>query len=226
MERSIFRAEKAFVPIQKHLDWGMGWIRIPPLGLQAGGPTTRPDLRGLGMVPKYLKLVPKYLKLALLHFFFLHFAHIVQQELDPLGEQDDDECEYEGVIDHPDYPEIEISHMDEAKCQKIENTFKTMELEPLETLREKTRHLDYFQKKVIETGLKYSLATGNWGIKTLTNKVGVAQVLNRLTYISSLSHLRRINTPIDKSGKLIPPRKLHNSTWGFLCPAEIGRAHV
>ena len=48
----------------------------------------------------------------------------------------------------------------------------------------------------------------------------MAQVLNRLTYISSLSHLRRCNTPIDKSGKLIPPRKLHNSTWGFLCPAE------
>ena len=44
--------------------------------------------------------------------------------------------------------------------------------------------------------------------------------MNRLTYISSLSHLRRINTPIDKSGKLIPPRKLHNSSWGFLCPAE------
>ena len=41
-----------------------------------------------------------------------------------------------------------------------------------------------------------------------------------LTYISSLSHLRRINTPIDKSGKLVPPRKLHNSSWGFLCPAE------
>ena len=45
-------------------------------------------------------------------------------------------------------------------------------------------------------------------------------MLNRLTYISSLSHLRRINTPIDKSGKLIPPRKLHPSSWGFLCPAE------
>ncbi len=73
----------------------------------------------------------------------------------------------------------------------------------------------------IENGLKRALATGDFGIKhTNSNKVGVAQVLNRLTYISSLSHLRRINTPIDKSGKLIPPRKLHNSTWGFICPAE------
>ena len=73
----------------------------------------------------------------------------------------------------------------------------------------------------IENGFKRALATGDFGIKQInSNKVGVAQVLNRLTYISSLSHLRRVNTPIDKSGKLIPPRKLHNSTWGYLCPAE------
>ena len=73
----------------------------------------------------------------------------------------------------------------------------------------------------IENGIKRALATGDFGIKQLnSNKVGVAQVLNRLTYISSLSHLRRINTPIDKSGKLIPPRRLHSTTWGFICPAE------
>jgi DNA-directed RNA polymerase II subunit RPB2 len=77
------------------------------------------------------------------------------------------------------------------------------------------------KSSTIENGLKRALSTGDFGIKNVsTAKVGVAQVLNRLTYISSLSHLRRINTPIDKSGKLIPPRKLHNTTWGFLCPAE------
>lgn len=78
----------------------------------------------------------------------------------------------------------------------------------------------------IENGIKRALATGDFGIKqTSSNKVGVAQVLNRLTYIGSLSHLRRVNTPIDKSGRLIPPRKLHNTTWGFLCPAETPEGH-
>ena len=73
----------------------------------------------------------------------------------------------------------------------------------------------------IENGIKRALATGDFGIKQINqNKVGVAQVLNRMTYVSTLSHLRRINTPIDKSGKLVPPRKLHNTTWGYLCPAE------
>ena len=73
----------------------------------------------------------------------------------------------------------------------------------------------------IENGLKRALSTGDFGIKHAnSNKVGVAQVLNRLNYVSSLSHARRVSTPTDKSGKLIPPRKLHNTCWGFLCPAE------
>jgi len=73
----------------------------------------------------------------------------------------------------------------------------------------------------IENGIKRALSTGDFGIKQVSsNKVGVAQVLSRLTYASSLSHSRRISTPIDKSGKLVPPRMLHNTSWGFLCPAE------
>jgi len=73
----------------------------------------------------------------------------------------------------------------------------------------------------IENGLKRALSTGDFGIKhTNSNKVGVAQVLNRLNYVSSLSHARRISTPTDKSGKLIPPRKLHNTSFGYTCPAE------
>lgn len=73
----------------------------------------------------------------------------------------------------------------------------------------------------IENGITRALATGDFSIKQMnSSKVGVAQVLNRLTYMSSLSHLRRINTPLEKSGELVAPRKLHNTTWGFICPAE------
>ena len=72
----------------------------------------------------------------------------------------------------------------------------------------------------IESVLKSALATGNWGMKNNINKQGVSQVLNRLTFMSSLSHMRRISTPIDSSGKLIAPRKLQNSQWGYVCPTE------
>jgi len=45
-------------------------------------------------------------------------------------------------------------------------------------------------------------------------------VLNRLTFASTLSHLRRVNSPIGRDGKLAKPRQLHNTLWGMVCPAE------
>jgi DNA-directed RNA polymerase beta subunit len=73
---------------------------------------------------------------------------------------------------------------------------------------------------IIDSGMRYALATGNWGIKNNKNKQGVAQVLNRMTYSATISHMRRINTPIEKSGKLVQPRKLHPTQWGIICPSE------
>ena len=76
------------------------------------------------------------------------------------------------------------------------------------------------KSSIITTGMKFALATGNWGAQKLSNKQGIAQVLSRLSYNSTLSHLRRVNTPIEKTGKLIAPRKLHPTQWGVMCPAE------
>ncbi|KAI9290813.1 DNA-directed RNA polymerase II subunit RPB2 [Neoconidiobolus thromboides FSU 785] len=75
---------------------------------------------------------------------------------------------------------------------------------------------------ILTNGLKYSLATGNWGDqqKAMSSKAGVSQVLNRYTFASTLSHLRRCNTPIGRDGKIAKPRQLHNTHWGMVCPAE------
>lgn len=75
---------------------------------------------------------------------------------------------------------------------------------------------------IITNGLKYSLATGNWGDqkKAASAKAGVSQVLNRYAFASTLSHLRRTNTPIGRDGKIAKPRQLHNTHWGLVCPAE------
>jgi DNA-directed RNA polymerase II subunit RPB2 len=82
----------------------------------------------------------------------------------------------------------------------------------------------FFKQSVIEMGIRYALATGNWGVKTLGSfqniRSGVAQVLNRMSYLSTLSHLRRINTPMEKNGKLVQPRKLENTQFGMICLAE------
>jgi DNA-directed RNA polymerase II subunit RPB2 len=74
----------------------------------------------------------------------------------------------------------------------------------------------------ITPGLQYQLATGNWGKNKdgAVVRTGVTQVLNRLTFLSALSHLRRLNTPLGREGKMAKPRQLHNTHWGMICPAE------
>ncbi|KAF2453520.1 DNA-dependent RNA polymerase II RPB140 [Lineolata rhizophorae] len=78
------------------------------------------------------------------------------------------------------------------------------------------------KSQTITNGLKYSLSTGNWGDQknAAKSKAGVSQVLNRYTYASTLSHLRRTNTPVGRDGKIAKPRQLHNTHWGLVCPAE------
>ena len=77
------------------------------------------------------------------------------------------------------------------------------------------------KSSTIENGLKRALSTGDFGMKpSMSSKVGVAQVLNRLSHPAALSHLRRVNKPYEKTGKQTPQRKLHASTYMFICPAE------
>lgn len=101
------------------------------------------------------------------------------------------------------------------------NTGSWRSTEDYENIINMTNIYKIMKSTTIENGINRALATGDFSIKqSNSSKVGVAQVLNRLTYVSSLSHLRRINTPIEKSGELIAPRKLHNTSFGYLCPQE------
>jgi DNA-directed RNA polymerase II subunit RPB2 len=80
---------------------------------------------------------------------------------------------------------------------------------------------------ILDVCLKSSLATGKFGSGKIggPSKDGVSQVLNRLNYMATISHLRRISTPIEKSGKLVAPRKQHNTQFGFVCPCETPEGH-
>jgi DNA-directed RNA polymerase II subunit RPB2 len=80
---------------------------------------------------------------------------------------------------------------------------------------------------IMDVCLKSSLATGNFSSGKIggPNKIGVSQVLNRMNYSAGISHLRRITTPIEKTGKLIAPRKQHNTQYGYICPCETPEGH-
>jgi DNA-directed RNA polymerase II subunit RPB2 len=77
---------------------------------------------------------------------------------------------------------------------------------------------------IVDVGMKSSLATGKFAIKIGTRD-GISQVMNRLTYLAGISHLRRISTPIEKTGKLVAPRKLHTSQNNYCCPCETPEGH-
>lgn len=66
----------------------------------------------------------------------------------------------------------------------------------------------------IEQGVKSAMMTGNWG-----KRKGVAQMYPRLTFLQSLSFLRRVDAPGGDSStmKLTGPRHYHPSQVGFLC---------
>ena len=113
-----------------------------------------------------------------------------------------------------------VKDMEKQVIREI-NTGSWRSKDDYENIINLTNIYKIIKSATIENGIKRALSTGDFGIKhSNSNKVGVAQVYNRLNYVSSLSHARRVSTPTDKSGKLVPPRKLHNTSWGYLCPAE------
>ena len=76
-----------------------------------------------------------------------------------------------------------------------------------------------FQERILENGFKKAFK-GNWGAEEHTKRPGAVQDLNRLSFNSALSHLRKINLPIDASAKVVGPRLLHSSQWGLIDPVD------
>jgi DNA-directed RNA polymerase subunit B" len=69
---------------------------------------------------------------------------------------------------------------------------------------------------VLTDRLQHPLATGNW----VGGRTGVSQLLDRTDYISTLSHLRRVISPLSRAQPHFEARDLHPTQWGRLCPSE------
>jgi DNA-directed RNA polymerase subunit B len=63
---------------------------------------------------------------------------------------------------------------------------------------------------------RHALATGNWG----RGRVGITQLLDRTNVVSTLSHLRRLQSPLSRSQPNFEARDLHPTHWGRVCPNE------
>ena len=78
---------------------------------------------------------------------------------------------------------------------------------------------EFFKDRLVEEGFRKAFK-GNWGAEAHTKRLGVVQGLNRLSYNSYISHLRKINLPFDSSAKITGPRLLHSSQWGIIDPVD------
>ena len=56
---------------------------------------------------------------------------------------------------------------------------------------------------------------GKWG-----GKDGVSQELSRFAYLGTVANLRRVNLDMDKNTRAIEARRLHGSSWGYMCPSD------
>jgi DNA-directed RNA polymerase II subunit RPB2 len=78
---------------------------------------------------------------------------------------------------------------------------------------------EFFKERVVESGFRKAFK-GNWGSQAHTKRLGVVQDLNRLSWNTFISHLRKINLPLDASAKVVGPRHLNSSQWGFIDPVD------
>lgn len=76
-----------------------------------------------------------------------------------------------------------------------------------------------FKERIVEKGFKVGFK-GNWGSTEHTKRLGLVQDLNRLSWFTFISHLRKINLPLDPTAKIVGPHLLHNSQWGIIDPVD------
>jgi DNA-directed RNA polymerase II subunit RPB2 len=105
---------------------------------------------------------------------------------------------------------------------KIENEFHyhkgEYREENLTQLIEKN-YISFFKERIVESGFRKGFK-GNWGAQTHTKRLGIAQDLNRLSYFTFISQLRKIVLPLDATSKVVGPRLLNSSQWGYLDPID------
>jgi DNA-directed RNA polymerase II subunit RPB2 len=77
----------------------------------------------------------------------------------------------------------------------------------------------FFKDRDVEAGFKKAFK-GNWGSEAHTKRLGAVQDLNRLSWNTYISHLRKINLPIDSTSKVVGPRLLNSSQWGYIDPID------
>ena len=77
----------------------------------------------------------------------------------------------------------------------------------------------FFKERIVEDGFKRGFK-GNWGADVNTKRLGLVQDLNRLSWFTHISHLRKTSLPLDPTAKIVGPHLLHSTQWGLIDPVD------
>jgi len=89
----------------------------------------------------------------------------------------------------------------------------------LERIRSRSREIKLetlVRADIITNRIMHAMATGNW----VGGRTGVSQILDRTNYLATISHLRRVVSPLSRTQPHFEARELHATQWGRLCPNE------
>lgn len=64
--------------------------------------------------------------------------------------------------------------------------------------------------------IKFAMSTGNW----IGRATGVSKFMDRVNYLSPLTDLRKVKSPLNKNRELYEARDVHGTHWGRLDPIE------
>lgn len=77
----------------------------------------------------------------------------------------------------------------------------------------------FFEERITENGFLKAFK-GDWGATEYSKREGVSQKLNRLSYNSAITHLRKCVLQLDESAKVVAPHLLNSSQWGIFDPVD------
>ncbi len=108
--------------------------------------------------------------------------------------------------------------LDELFRNSFQSVMKDLKYQLEKTFNKKrgVRLKPAIRQDLLTQKILHSMATGNW----IGGRTGVSQLLDRTSNMATLSHLRRIISPLTRSQPHFEARDLHPTQWGRICPNE------
>ncbi len=84
------------------------------------------------------------------------------------------------------------------------------------TRRRKLNISTVVRPDAISERIRFAMATGNW----IGRATGVSKFMDRVNYLSPLTDIRKVKSPLNKNRELYEARDVHGTHWGRIGPVE------